>query len=127
MTKYDPLDIGISIVASKSDLAKFSWNANGIEAHFVLPDSTEQLLRVRFDRECIVRLLDEMPMSTEDDHTGLVPEHFAYRVYGAKFERIQSASWREINRPVTHYQFITGWACMDVISAASPSFDVVSA
>jgi hypothetical protein len=30
-----------------------------------------------------------------------------------------------VSAPVTHYQFVTGWACMDVLSAAPPVFAVV--
>ena len=73
-------------------------------------------------------MLDEMPLSTEEDDTpdeGLVPEHFAYSLEGAAFARLQSSAWKEVSGPVTHYQFVTNWACMDVITAAAPAFAVV--
>ena len=69
-----------------------------------------------------------MPLSTEEDDTtneGLVSEHFAYRLEGAAFARLQSGAWKEVNAPVTHYQFVTGWACLDVLTAATPVFAVV--
>ena len=69
------------------------------------------------------------PLSTEEDETpklGLVPEHFAYRVDGARFARLQSEAWKQMSGPVAHYQFVTEWACMDVLSGGSPSFSIVA-
>ena len=128
MPKYRPIEIGVPLQASLSDLASFNWTVNGITADFILPDKDDHLLRVLFDKPCIVRILDEIPLSTEKDDTpneGLVSEHFAYWLEGAAFARLQSSAWKEVCGPVTHYQFITGWACMDVLSAATPAFSVV--
>lgn len=129
MPIYEPIDAGVAIKASLSDLVAFRWETGGIVADFVLPGNDEHILRVSFDRQCIVRLLDEMPLSTEVDHRlniGLVAEHFAYTVRGADFERIQSSTWKEVSGKPEHYQFVTGWACMDVLSTAKPSFAVVA-
>jgi hypothetical protein len=116
------------IQASQSDLAAFEWATHGITADFILPGDDTHLLRVSFDKPCIVRLLDEMPLSTEEDDSpseGRLPEHFAYRVEDAAFARLQSETWKQVSGSVMHYQFITGWACMDVLTAAVPSFAVV--
>ncbi len=128
MPKYEPIDAGIPLKASASDLVAFRWKTDGITADFAVPGDNAHVLRVAFDRDCIVRLLDEMPLSTEDDDTpneGLVSEHFAYRLEGARFAREQSPAWRHVFEPVKHYRFITGWACMDVLSSANPTFSVV--
>ena len=128
MPKYEPIDTGVPLRAVASDLIAFRWDTNGIVADFILPNDDSYVLRVSFDRPCIVRLLDEMPLSIEEDDTpneGLVPNHFAYRLEGARFARTQSDAWKEIMEPVTHYQFVTGMACMDVLSGAVPSFLVV--
>lgn len=128
MPKYQPLDIGVALEASLSDLLTFHWDPGGIVADFILPDRPSHMLRVEFDRQCIVRLLDEMPLSTEDDpaqREGMVAENFAYRVAGAPFPQQQSPTWLEIEAPVSHYLFVTGWACMDVLSRATPSFKVI--
>src|ERR1700760_4430585 len=117
MPRYSPIDIGVPLQASRSDLASLQWSTNGIVADFVLPDDEAHLLRVSFDRQCIIRILDEMPLSTEENDTpnqGLVSEHFAYWLEGAAFASLQSSAWKESCGPVTHYQFVTGWACMDV-------------
>lgn len=93
-----------------------------------MPHDDAHLLRVSFNKPCIVRILDEMPLSTEEDDTpneGLVPEHFAYWLEGAAFARVQSSVWKDVLGPVTHYQFVTGCACMDVLTAATPTFAVV--
>lgn len=128
LPKYNPIDIGVPLQASQSDLVSFEWSTNSITADFILPDDDAHLLRVSFDKQCIVRILDEMPLSTEENETpseGLVSEHFAYWLEGAAFARLQSSAWKEVSEPVTHYQFVTGWACMDVLTAATPAFAVV--
>lgn len=84
-------------------------------------------MTVRFDRQCLVRILDEMALSTEQDDTpteGLIPEHFAYLVHGASFFQMQSMVWKSGWENVAHYRFITGWACLDVISSAYPTFEL---
>ena len=127
MPRYSPIDAGVPFQASRSDLAALKWETNGIAADFLLPGE-DYLLRVSFDRQCIIRILDEMPLSTEEDDTpseGLMPEHFAYLLEGAAFARLQSRAWKEVNTPVKHYQFITGWACLDVLTSANPVFFTV--
>ena len=128
MADYEPINPSIPIKASLSDLFAFRWATNSIEADFIIPGDDAHLICVRFDNLCIVRLLDEMPLSTEDNgspNTGLVPEHFAYRVRNAAFERAQSPAWKETNGETKHFQFVTGWACMDVITNSEPSFSVI--
>ncbi len=69
-----------------------------------------------------------MALSTEEDDTpneGLVSEHFAYWLEDATFARTQSSSWKAASGPLTHYRFITGWACVDVLTAATPVFALV--
>lgn len=123
-----PIDPGLKLSAVASDLVGFHWHTNGIKADFILSDRPEQLLRVSFDLPCIVRMLDEMALSTEDDDTpdeGRVPNHFAYEITGSRFARLQSETWKEVSDPVVHYQFVTGWACLDVLTNAKPQFSVI--
>ncbi len=94
-------------------------SANSIVAEFLLPDDERHLLQASFDRQCIVRIHDT-------PKEGLVPEQFACRLEGPAFARIQSSAWKEFCAPVTHYQFVTGWACMDVLSEAAPVFSLVA-
>jgi hypothetical protein len=129
MPRHIAIETGIPLRASRSDLVHFEWRTNGIVADFFLPGDEDHLLRVSFDRGCIVRLLDDMPLATEEDDTpseGLVAEHFAYRVEGGAFSRTQSETWKLVFEPVAHYRFVTGNACMDVLSGAAPSFSLVA-
>lgn len=129
MPIYEAIEMGVHLRAVASDLLAFNWTTNGIAADFILPDDDAHALRVSFDRPCIVRLFDEMALSTEEEDTpneGLVPNHFAYRLEGARFSRSQSETWKEVSGPVAHYQFVTGWCCMDVLSGGSPSFSIVA-
>jgi len=128
LPRYNPINTGVPLQASGSDLVSFEWSTNSVVAHFIMPEDDTHLLRMSFDKPCIVRILDGMPLSTEDDDTpneGLVSEHFAYSLEGAAFARIQSSAWKQACAPITHYRFLTGWTCMDVLSAATPAFAVV--
>jgi hypothetical protein len=127
MPRYSPIEIPVPLAASGSDLVAFRWDTGGVVADFLLPDDDERAIRMTFNKPCIIRILDEMPLSTENDSRseGLVPDHFAYRVEGSAFVDAQSEAWMLVNAPVTHYRFITGWACMDVLSSGQPSFTVI--
>ncbi len=130
MPRYFPIDAGVRFDCDQSDLLAIKWTPDSLFADFVLPGAENYALRVRFNGATIVRLLDEMPLSTEQQPTkneGLVPRHFAYRVEGSTFAETQSEAWKEVYRPVRHYEFITGQGCMDVLSKAEPSFEVVDA
>lgn len=125
MPTYYPLDAGVSFDCSGSDLSAMKWTPRSLSADFFL--DTEKALRVRFAEQTIVRVLDEFALSTEHGtKTGLVPRHFAYRVEGSPFADAQSEAWKVVNNPVCHYQFITGWGCLDVLSKAVPTFEVVN-
>ena len=127
MPRYFPIDVGVTFDCVRSDLLAIAWNGDSLSADFILPEANGQVLRVRFDGATIVRLLDEMPLSTElgTKSEGLVSRHFAYRVEGSTFEATQSQAWKLACHPVCHYEFITGSGCMDVLSNAGPSFEVV--
>jgi hypothetical protein len=126
--RYFPVDAGVRFDCDQSNLLAVDWKADSLSADFILPDAEGHALRVHFNGATIVRLLDEMPLSTEQPRAkkeGLVPRHFAYRVEDSTFANTQSEVWKEIYQPVCHYEFITGWGCMDVLSRVEPSFEVV--
>jgi hypothetical protein len=127
MPLYVPVEIDHPVIASQSDLISISWSVAGISADFSLSYDNFMVLRVTFDRQCIVRLLDEMALSTELDDgmtDGLRHEHFVYLLEGSAFAASQSEAWKLSFGPVSHWRFVTGWTCMDVLSAARPSFAV---
>ena len=92
MPRYSPIEIPVPLAASGSDLVAFRWDTGGVVADFLLPDDDERAIRMTFNKPCIIRILDEMPLSTENDSRseGLVPDHFAYRVEGSAFVDAQS-------------------------------------
>lgn len=127
LPKYFPIDAGVSFDCDQSDLLAIRWTSDSLSADFILPRTEERVLRVRFNGPTIVRLLDEMPLSTEEGtkNEGLISRHFAYRVENSTFADTQSSAWKMACHPVSHYEFITGAGCMDVLSKAEPIFEVV--
>ena len=126
MIRFFPLDIGFAMDGVASDLIGFDWQERSAE--FVIPGDEEHVLRVRFEKDVIVRMLDKMPLSIETDPStwqGLVPHHFAYRVEGAPFAENQPEDWRGVLGPMNHFQFMTGWGCLDVLCSGEPRFEVV--
>jgi hypothetical protein len=126
MIRYHPIDAGIAIASPISDLVCFHWQ--DMAADFVVYGDKAHLLRVSFDSDAIVRILDEMALSTESDPAtwqGLIPYQFAYRVEGAAFAEQQSPTWLEVTGPINHFQFITGNACLDVLTPGEPIFTLV--
>ena len=126
--KLIPIDAGITFDCVNSDLLGFDWRNR--TADFVIPDDDGHVLRIRFRGEVIVRMLDEMPLSIETDPAtwdGLVPHHFAYRVQDGWSGGGQPEAWGDVLGlgPPTHYQFLTGFGCLDVLTHAEPEFTVV--
>ena len=104
MLRYTPLDIGFPLTCGHSDLLCFDWQDR--TAEFMHPDNQDLSVCIRFEAEVIVRMLDEFPLSTETDPkglTGLVPQHFAYRVIGDVFLDQQSDAWRFTRGPINHF------------------------
>jgi hypothetical protein len=126
--RYFPIDAGLRFDCDHSDLLAVKWKADSLSADFILPGAESCAVRVRFNGATVVRLMDEMPLSTEQQsakNERLVPTHFAYRVEGSSFADAQSEAWKQIYHRVRHYEFITRWGRMDVLSGVEPSFEVV--
>jgi hypothetical protein len=126
MLKHYPIDAGIRIDGSQSNLLCFNWL--DATADFIIPDDPDHVLRVRFLSAVIVRMLDETPLSTEtnpDTWEGLIPRHFAYRVEGALFAETQSEVWKLMEGDFSHFRFVTGAGCLDVLCSSEPEFAVV--
>jgi len=123
LPKYQAIKQPLKIKSSLSDLITLAWEDRGIVADFIIPGDGEQVLRVHFDKTHIVRILDEMPLSTESEDTkpeGLVSDHFAYVVEDSLFSKSQSEAFKILFNKARHYRFITGWTCLDVISDGEP-------
>lgn len=103
------------------------WERQSVIADFWIPDNESHRLRVRFESVHVIRVLDEMLISTEEPlpEEGHVADHFAYRVEGSRFWNSQSEALRLTHASARHYLFVTGWACLDVISSVEPQISVV--
>jgi hypothetical protein len=105
----------------------FGEEGKPLSAHFSLP-SGDDLLQLHFDDVDVVRVLDEVLLNTEEfgvEKVGLKHRHFAYRVENSRFFLSQSEFYRDLFREAVHYRFITGGACLDVLTRATPSFALV--
>ena len=95
---------------------------------FDLYGRQDAILQVFFANDCIVRILDEMALSTEsapERWAGLVPHHFAYRVEDDPFVDQQSETWRAVHEPFDHYVFHTDDSCVNILSQNQPYFALV--
>lgn len=129
MPKYHAIEQPLAIKTSLSDLIALTWEDQGISAEFAIPDDASRVLTVRFDKTHVVRILDEMALSTEPEHTpseGLIAEHFAYLVEGSSFWKSQSEALQLVHSNARHYCFVTGWTCLDVISDEEPVITVTT-
>lgn len=127
MPTFFPIESPVAFQCVNSEMKSLLWRDRGIVADFNIPQS-HNVLRVQFDHVHVLRVLDEMLISTENEpgSEGLVPNHFAYRVEGSLFWSSQSEVVREANPDAKHYRFITGWTCLDVISDRAPLLTVES-
>ena len=127
LPRYHALIQPLEIKTRISDLITLAWEDYGIIADFIIPGDDKHTLRVHFEKTDIVRILDEMPLSTESEDTkpvGLVPEHFAYVVEDSLFWKSQSEAFKIVFKKARHYRFITGSICLDVISDKEPMISV---
>lgn len=127
MPKYTPLVVPVRLKAGESDMISLSWAGRGISAWFEIPGNASQALQVAFFATHVVRILDEMPISTEAEPTpqeGIIPNHFAYEVEGSLFQQSQSQALFAHQPTPKHYRFLTGWTCLDVIADNPPEISV---
>lgn len=127
MPKYFPIEAPEAFLCVNSNMSSLTWRGRALVADFAIP-ATNRVMRVEFGHLHIVRVLDEMPLSTENEPSpseGLISNHFAYRVEGALFWESQSTAFYATAPNAKHYRFITGWTCLDVIADTPPSFIVL--
>lgn len=128
MPNLVPIKLPLELRSSQSDILDFRLReGRKVEADFLVPGDAEGLLRLRLDSVEVLRLLDEMAISTEMDTptVGLVQDNLAYEVTGSTFWEQQSEALK-ITRPnLRHYRFITGWTCLDVLTEATPLFEII--
>jgi len=122
---YFPLEMPMALESARSDLLSLAYRTDTFAADFSIPSDGSNVLRIRFGRQHIFRVLDEMPLSTEEPtRIGIIPNHLAYRIENALFWHSQSAAFRAIWPNARHYRFVTGGTCLDVIADDLPTISV---
>lgn len=120
-----PIVISPEIRSSVSSLVELRWRDRALAADFAIRGDDAHVLRVRFEKAEVVRVLDEMPLSTEPEATpseGLILDRLAYSVEGALFWECQSEVLGMVYPSLRHFRFITGWICLDVLADNDPEF-----
>lgn len=127
MIRYHAIESGAPWnKADEADLISFDWQS--LTATFEFAGDNRSFLVFFEGGDAIVRMLDEMALSTEtppEHWINIIPHHFAYRVEGDPFFEAQSEAWRFAMGTPQHYRFITGSGCLDVISSHEPEFILV--
>ena len=125
MIQFIPIESGAPWTdADQADLVSFDWQLK-VATFDIVDDDRRFEVSFPNNGSVIVRMLDEFPLSTESkpaEWTGLIPHHFAYRVIGDAFLEAQSEAWRTVEQNPTHYRFVTGAGCRDVVTSGEPHF-----
>ena len=130
-TRYIPIDVFQNFSCTGMELydLRHSYFGEGkvLTAYFSLAFG-DDLLKVHFSDADIVRVQDELLLSIEEygiEVRGLKPRHFAYRVENSRLFLSQTEFYRDLNRDAVHYRFVTGGACLDVLTTFEHVFALV--
>lgn len=128
MTSFRPIP-AFEDMPTVVDLDRLEMSGRALQADFSFARDDPRRLRVSFSVVAVVRALDDTHWSTEQDEPceGMINGHFAYEVEGARFWKAQSPLINDQRdaHPLTHYAFVTGWTCLDVISDQGPVFTIM--
>ncbi|WP_105371834.1 hypothetical protein [Neorhizobium huautlense] len=134
MISYRPIQFDLGAGATAAELGRLEMTcrkdvgANELEAYFTV-SGEDHLLRVFFHHVDIFRVIDDVHLPLEEHGqktVGHVPNYFAHRVEGSPFWAAQREVLAVVRPGSTHYRFVTGGNCLDVISPDEPSFSWVS-
>jgi hypothetical protein len=130
MISYEPMEFDLGAEATAADLARVEMNyqsdsgAKELTAYFAVAGQSKYL-RVSFPHVDIFRVIDEMHLPLEEhgiEKVGYVANHFAYKVQGSPFWAAQREVFEVALPGSTHYLFVTGGDCLDVITRDEPRF-----
>ncbi len=128
--RYEPLEFNLGAEATSADLARLemAYHANSgakeLKAFFSV-GRQDKHLRVIFPDVDIFRVIDDMHRPMEEhglQKVGHVSNHFAYTVQGSPFWEAQRETFKVLLPGSTHYLFVTGGDCLDVITREEPQF-----
>lgn len=133
LTRYIPIEVEPKVPCTGMDLydlrhTSFNDCGDQLVAYYSLPTDNDDMIRISFAHVDIIRVLDEVYISTEENEVeikGLVRHHFAYQVENSRFWLAQSEFYRFHKPNAVNYRFVTGSACLDVLTTVEPHFSVV--
>ncbi|MBP1848524.1 hypothetical protein J2046_006820 [Rhizobium petrolearium] len=127
MPSYVPMEIEPRFSALDLELARSLWTPAQSFVEYICA-KTRSNLRIAFQKIEIMRIVDDLPLlDLEDEQTsGILQHHFGYVVSDAAFWRANERTIERSVNPMTHYRFITGNSCVDIISSASPHTRVLA-
>ncbi|MGV2126121.1 hypothetical protein ACQZ4R_23975 [Agrobacterium vitis] len=124
------MEFDLGAGATAADLARLEMTyhpdsgAKELSAYFSV-SGQDKHLRVFFTHVDMFRVIDEMHRPLEEQGMEIVghfSNHFAYKVQGSPFWAAQREVF-EVSLPEsTHYLFVTGGDCVDVITREEPRF-----
>ncbi|WP_455272805.1 hypothetical protein [Rhizobium herbae] len=124
--RYRPMEFDLRAGATSARIRclvmELISGANVLKACFSVAGQRE-FVKVVFPHADIFRVIDDMHLPLEEDDDliiGHVSNHFAYRVDGAPFWSQQQEVLEAVSPGSTHYRFVTGGSCLDVISSHEP-------
>lgn len=131
-TRYIPFDLFQNFSCTGMELydlrhSYFGGDGKPLTAYFSLPTG-DDLLKIHFGDADVVRVLDELFLDTEEhgiEKVGLKRDHFSYSMENSRFILAQSGFYRDMYPDAVHYRFVTGGACLDVLTRADPNFALV--
>lgn len=128
--RYFPIDFEVRAPATALGLQRLEYledRSNFLAAYFC-GSGPLSLLKVVFAHAIMFRVIDDFhhPIETYDfTHDGHIPNHFAYRVEGSPFWAAQKETLSTVFPGISHYLFVTGGSCLDVLSVEEPVFSWV--
>ncbi|RYZ85037.1 MAG: hypothetical protein EOP06_16965 [Proteobacteria bacterium] len=130
IVRYKPMEFNLGAEATSADLAHLEMTyhrdsgAKELKAYFSV-GRQDKHLRVLFPNVDIFRVIDDMHRPMEEhgsEQVGHVSNYFAYTVQGSPFCEAQRETFEILLPGSTHYLFVTGGDCLDVITREEPQF-----
>lgn len=134
MIKYEAMEFDLGTGATGADLVRVEMSyqpdlgANELRAYYLV-SGQDNCLKIFFPHVDIFRVIDDMHLPLEEqgiEKVGLLSNHFAYRVQGSPFWAAQCEVFEKSLPGSTHYLFVTGGNCLDVITRDEPCFGWVN-
>lgn len=130
---YHPIFFDLRDNAASADIHRLEMHheqavgVNRLTAYISVAGQTE-FVRIAFSHVELFRVIDDMhlPLEEADSLTmGHISNHFAYRIEGSPFWAPQREAFEAVLPGSTHYRFVTGGSCLDVISRDQPDISWV--